>query len=50
MIQGILRNCDLYLASEEIRCFYGTKIFVTLFTKARHWTLSSPTTLRYMSA
>jgi len=32
-------------ASNEVRCFYGTRRFVTVFTKARYWILSRASSL-----
>jgi hypothetical protein len=31
---------DSFTGGQEIPCFYGTRRFMTEFTRARHWTLS----------
>jgi len=33
--------------SQEIPCFYGTRRFITVFKRARHWTLSWTTWIQY---
>jgi hypothetical protein len=41
MVQDILWKVDSHSACQTIACFlYGTQRFITLFTKACHWTLS----------
>jgi hypothetical protein len=42
MVQNILWKADCHSAYQKISCFlYGTRRFIiTVFTKARHWTLS----------
>jgi hypothetical protein len=41
MVQDIIWKADCHSAYEKISCFlYGTRRFITVFTKARHWTLS----------
>jgi hypothetical protein len=41
MLQDILWKADSHSACQTTVCFlYGTRRFITVFTKARHWTLS----------
>jgi len=41
MVQDILWKVHSYSACQKISYFlYGTRRFITVFTKARHWTLS----------
>jgi hypothetical protein len=41
MVQDIILNADCHSAYQKISCFlYGTQRFITVFTKARQWTLS----------
>jgi hypothetical protein len=41
MVQDILWKADRHSACQTIACFlYGTRRFITVFTKARHWALS----------
>jgi hypothetical protein len=41
MVQDIICKADFHSACQRISCFlYGTRRFITVFTKARHWTLS----------
>jgi hypothetical protein len=41
MVQDIVSKADSHSACHKIPCFlYGTRRFITMFTKARHWTLS----------
>jgi len=40
MVQNILWKVDSYSACQRTACYlYGTRRFITMFTKARHWTL-----------
>jgi hypothetical protein len=40
-LQNIIWKTDSHSACESIYCFlYGTRMFITVFTKARHWALS----------
>jgi hypothetical protein len=40
MVQAIIWKADSHSACQQISCFlYGTRRFITVFTKARHWTL-----------
>jgi hypothetical protein len=40
MVQNIILKADSQSACQKISCFlYGTRRFITMFTKARHWTL-----------
>jgi hypothetical protein len=37
----VFQKADSHSACQTIACFiYGTRRFITMFTKARHWTLS----------
>jgi hypothetical protein len=39
--QDIIWKADCHSACQTVACFlYGTPRFITVFTKARHWTLS----------
>jgi hypothetical protein len=41
MVQDIIWKADSHSTCQKISCFlYGTQKFITVFTKARHWTLS----------
>jgi hypothetical protein len=41
MVQDIIWKADSHSACQKISCFlYGTRRLITVFTKARHWTLS----------
>jgi hypothetical protein len=41
LVQDIIWKADLSLSLSKKICFlYGTRRFITIFTKARHWTLS----------
>jgi hypothetical protein len=40
MEQNCRGEADSHSASQEILAFYGTRTFITVFTTARHWTLS----------
>jgi len=41
MVQDILCKADSHSACQTTTCFlYGTKKFITVLTKACHWTLS----------
>jgi hypothetical protein len=41
MVQNIIWRTACHLAYQKISCFlYRNRSFITLFTKARHWTLS----------
>jgi hypothetical protein len=41
MVQDIIWKADSHSACQKISCFlYGTRRFITVFTKACHWTLS----------
>jgi hypothetical protein len=41
MVQDIIWKADSHSTCQKIYCFlYGTRRFITAFTKARHWTLS----------
>jgi hypothetical protein len=41
VIQNILCKADSHSACQTIVCFlYGTRMFITVLTKPRHWTLS----------
>jgi hypothetical protein len=40
MVQDIIRKDDSHSACQKISYFlYGTRRFITVFTKARHWTI-----------
>jgi hypothetical protein len=48
MVQDILWKVVSYSACQIIACFiYGTRGFITVFTKARHWTLSWPSRIQF---
>jgi hypothetical protein len=41
MMQNVLWKADSHSDCQTIACFiYGTRRFITVFTKTRHWTLS----------
>jgi hypothetical protein len=41
MVQDIIWKVDCHSACQKITCFlYGTRKFITVFTKVRHWTLA----------
>jgi hypothetical protein len=41
MVQDIIWKADCHSACQKLSCFlYGTRRFITVFTKAHHWTLS----------
>jgi hypothetical protein len=41
MVQDIIWKADSHSACQKISCFlYGTRRFITVFTKCHHWTLS----------
>jgi hypothetical protein len=40
VVQDIILKADCHSVCQKISCFlYGTRRFITVFTKARHWTL-----------
>jgi hypothetical protein len=48
MVQDILWKTDSHSACQTIACFlYGTRRFIDVLTKARHWILSWANTLRW---
>jgi hypothetical protein len=40
MAQDVLRICELFNSLKEFTTFYGTRKFITLFTKQHHFILS----------
>jgi len=40
MEQGPSSEADSHSASQEIHRIYGTRRFITVFTTARHWSVS----------
>jgi hypothetical protein len=48
MLQDILGKVGSYSAYQRITCFlYGTRRLITVFTKARHWTLSRASRIQF---
>jgi hypothetical protein len=48
MVQNILWKPDSYSAFGTVACFlYGTKMFITVLTKARHRTLSRASRIQF---
>jgi hypothetical protein len=37
---GCSLKVDIYIAGQEIPWLYGTKMYITVFTKAYQWTVS----------
>jgi hypothetical protein len=49
MVQNIIWKTDYHSAYQKISCFlYGTRRFITVFTKARHWTLSWASRIQFV--
>jgi len=40
MAHGFTWKVDRYLADQGIPYFHGARWFITMFTKAHHWTMS----------
>jgi hypothetical protein len=48
MVRDIIWKADSHLSCQKISCFlYGTRRFITVFTKARHWTLSRTSRVQF---
>jgi hypothetical protein len=48
MVQDILWKADSHSACQKIACFlYGTRRFIAVFTKFRHWTLSCASRIQF---
>jgi len=44
-------KADCHSAYQKISCFlYGTRRFITVFTKARYWTLSCANRIQFASS
>jgi hypothetical protein len=47
MVQDIIWKADSHSACQKISFLYGTRRFITVFTKARQWTLSRASRIQF---
>jgi hypothetical protein len=51
MVRDILWKADNHSAFQKIACFlYGTRRFITVFTRVRHWTLSWASRIQFATS
>jgi len=51
MVQDILWKADSHSACQTVACFlYGTRRFITVLTKAHHWTLSWASRIQFAAS
>jgi hypothetical protein len=51
IVQNIIWKADCHSACQKISCFlYGTRMFITVFTKFRHWTRSWASQIQFASS